>query len=162
MLKRGINVQPLRLVISDEHKGIESAVARLLGVVHQLCIVHLLRNIKTRVAAPNWKAVLANLRAVFGANSRQDASRSLGALQARQSSYPKAVEVVTRRFDDHLHFFKNLDRLWTLLRSSNFIERFNRELRGRLRPVGAMHSELEVLKFVWAVSEAQQKRWNAR
>ena len=52
LLERGINVQNLRLVNSDEHKGIESAVGRLLGVVHQLCTVHLLRNVKARVAAP--------------------------------------------------------------------------------------------------------------
>jgi len=163
LLKRGMNVQQLRLVISDEHKGIESAVARLLGVAHQLCIVHLLRNVKARVAAPNWKAILEDLRAVFWAKSREEAIRHLGALQARwQSRYPKAVETVTRRFDDHLHFFKEPQPLWTLLRSSNLIERFNRELRRRLRPAGAMHSELELLKIVWAVSEAQQKRWNAR
>ena len=163
LLKRGLSVQALRLIISDEHKGIESAVARLLGVTHQLCIVHLLRNVKARVAAPNWKAVLAELRAIFWATTRDEAIRACGAFQARwQSRYPKAVEIVARRFDDHLHFFKEPEPLWTLLRSSNLIERFNRELRRRLRPAGAMHSELEVLKLVWAVSEAQQKRWNAR
>jgi putative transposase len=163
LLKRGLNVQNLRLVISDEHKGIESAVARLLGVAHQLCIVHLLRNVKARVAAPNWKAMLADLHAIFWAKSREEALRALGACQARwENRYPKAIEILTRRFDDHLHFFKEPEPLWTLLRSSNLIERFNRELRRRLRPAGAMHSELEVLKLVWAVSEAQQKRWDAR
>jgi len=163
LLKRGLSVQALKLVISDEHKGLESAVARLLGVTHQLCIVHLLRNVKARVAAPNWKAMLADLHAIFWAKSREEAIRHLGALQARwQSRYPKAVEILTRRFDDHLHFFKEPEPLWTLLRSSNLIERFNRELRRRLRPAGAMQSELEVSKLVWAVSEAQQKRWNNR
>jgi len=163
LLKRGLAVGNLRLVISDEHKGIEAAVSHLLGVTHQLCIVHLLRNVKARVAAPNWKAMLQDLHAIFWAKTREEAIRHLGVLQARwQSRYPKAVEIVTRRFDDHLRFFKEPEPLWTLLRSSNLIERFNRELRRRLRPAGAMHSELEVLKLVWAVSEAQQKRWNSR
>jgi len=163
LLKRGLHVQNLRLVISDEHKGIESAVKRLLGVVHQLCIVHLLRNVKARVAAPNWKQVLQDLRAIFWAKNREEAIRASGVFQARwQSRYPKAVEIAVRRFDDHLHFFKEPEPLWTLLRSSNLIERFNRELRRRLRPAGAMQSELEVLKLVWAVSEAQTKRWTRR
>ncbi len=163
LLKRGLCVQNLQLVISDEHKGIESAVARLLGVTHQLCVVHLLRNVKSRVAAPNWKAVLDDLRTIFWAKTREDAIRASGAFQARwQKPYPKAVAIVMRRFDDHLHFFKEPESLWTLLRSSNLIERFNRELRRRLRPAGAMHSELEVLKLVWAVSEAQTKRWTRR
>lgn len=52
--------------------------------------------------------------------------------------------------------------LWTLLRTSNLIERFNRELRRRLRPAGAMQSELEISKLVWSVSQAQESRWRRR
>ncbi|MDQ2946962.1 MAG: IS256 family transposase [Acidobacteriota bacterium] len=163
LLQRGLDRQSLRLVISDEHKGIESAVTHLLGVAHQLCIVHLLRNVKARVAAPNRQAVLADLHDVFWAESRDQAIRSLGTFQERwEARYPKAVSIVTRRFDDHLRFFQEPEPLWTLLRSSNLIERFNRELRRRLNPAGAMQSELEVLKLVWAVSDAQEKRWNSR
>ncbi len=163
LLARGLERSALRLVISDEHKGIEAAVSHLLGVPHQLCIVHLLRNVKARVAAPNWKAVLTELHGIFWAKSREDAFHALGTFQGHwQSRYPKAVEIVARRFDDHLKFFQEPEPLWTLLRSSNLIERFNRELRRRLRPAGAMQSELEVLKLVWAVSEAQEKRWKRR
>ncbi len=97
------------------------------------------------------------------AKTQENALRASGVFQARwQSRYPTAVDIVTRRFDDHLHFFKEPEPLWTLLRSSNLVERFNQELRRRLRPAGATHSELELLKLVWAVSEAQQKRWNNR
>jgi transposase-like protein len=48
---------------------------------------------------------------------------------------------------------------WTLLRCTNLIERFNRELRRRFDSAGAMQSELEVSKLVWSVSQAQQARW---
>jgi len=161
LLARGLDREALRLVVSDEHKGIESAVADLLGVAHQLCVVHLLRNLKARIAAPDWKAVLEDLHRVFWASSREDAIRSLGELEGRWGPrYPKAVALVTRRFDDHIRFFDEPQRLWTLLRSTNLIERFNRELRRRLDSAGAMHSELEVSKFVWSVSQAQQTRWS--
>ena len=90
LLARGLDRQALQLVISDEHKGIESAVSHLLGVAHQLCIVHLLRNVKARVAAPNWKALLADLHRVFWAKSRDDAFRALGTFQGQwQTRYPK-------------------------------------------------------------------------
>ena len=160
LLARGLDRAALRLVVSDEHKGIESAVANLLGVAHQLCVVHLERNVKHRVAAPDWKAVLADFQRVFWAASREEALRALGQLQGRWGRrYPKAVELVTRRFDDHVRFFGEPLHLWTLLRCTNLIERFNRELRRRLDSAGAMHSELEVSKFVWTVSQAQQGRW---
>lgn len=160
LLARGLDRATLRLVVSDEHKGIESAVADLLGVAHQLCVVHLERNVKHRVAAPDWKAVLEDFQRVFWAASREEALRALGQLQGRWGPrYPKAVALVTRRFEDHIRFFNEPQRLWTLLRCTNLIERFIRELRRRLDSAGAMHSEMEVSKLVWSVSQAQQARW---
>lgn len=160
LLSRGLERAALRLVISDEHKGIESAVTDLLGIAHQLCIVHLMRNVKARVAAPDRKDFFIDLHSTFWATSREKAVLALGNLQGRWNMrYPKAVELVTRRFDDHVRFFAEPENLWILLRSSNLIERFNREMRRRLDSAGAMHSELEVGKFVWSVSQAQQTRW---
>ena len=160
LLARGLDREALRMVISDEHKGIEAAVADLLGIAHQLCIVHLMRNVKARVSAPNWKEFLVDLQTTFWAANREKSLLALGQLQGRWSTrYPKAVELVTRRFDDHIRFFDEPERLWVLLRSSNLIERFNREMRRRLDSAGAMHSELEVAKFVWSVSQAQKTRW---
>lgn len=160
LLARGLDRQALRMVVSDEHKGIESAVAELLGISHQLCVVHLLRNVKHRVASPDWKAMLEDLHRVFWAASREEAVRALGELEGRWGKrYPKAVSLVTRRFDDHVRFFDEPAAVWTLLRCTNLIERFNRELRRRLDSAGAMHSELEVSKFVWSVAQAQHRRW---
>lgn len=160
LLARGLDRNALRMVVSDEHKGIESAVAELLGISHQLCVVHLLRNVKHRVASPDWKDVLEDLHRVFWAASREEAVRALGELEGRWGKrYPKAVGLVTRRFDDHVRFFDEPASLWTLLRCTNLIERFNRELRRRLDSAGAMHSELEVSKIVWSVAQAQHRRW---
>lgn len=163
LLARGLERDALQLVISDEHKGIEAAVNHLLGVSHQLCVVHLLRNVKARISKPDWKAILVDLHNTFWAESRDASLQALGTLKERWGKrYPNAVALVTRRFEDHIRFFQEPERLWTLLRSSNLIERFNRELRRRLDSAGAMQSELEVTKIVWAVSEAQEKRWNRR
>lgn len=160
LLARGLERPALRLVISDEHKGIEAAVTDLLGVVHQLCVVHLERNVKHKVAARDWKEVLADFHRIFWAASRDEAVRALGAFESRWGkAYPGAVGLVTRRFEDHARFFAEPEKFWTLLRCTNLIERFNRELRRRLDPAGAMHSELEVGKLVWAVAQAQKSRW---
>lgn len=160
LLARGLDREALRMVVSDEHKGIESAVAELLGISHQLCVVHLLRNVKHRVASPDWKAVLEDLHRVFWAASREEAVRALGELVGRWGRrYPKAIGLVTRRFEDHVRFFDEPATVWTLLRCTNLIERFNRELRRRFDSAGAMHSELEVSKFVWSVAQAQHRRW---
>ena len=163
LLARGMDRQQLSLVISDEHKGIESTVKDLLGVPHQLCVVHLLRNVRVKVAAPHRKAFIACFRDIFWAEGRDEANRALGAMQGRWgAAYPGAVSLVTRRFEDHMLFQNEPKDLWALLRSSNLIERFNLELRRRLNSAGTMHSELEVLKLTWAVSLPQEARWAKR
>ena len=160
LLARGLEREALRLVISDEHKGIEAAVTDQLGLAHQLCVVHLERNVKHKVAARDWKEVLADFHRIFWAPSRDEAVRALGAFESRwRAAYPAAVGLVTRRFQDHVRFFAEPENFWTLLRCTNLIERFNRELRRRLNPAGAMHSELELGKLVWSVSQEQEKRW---
>ena len=105
-------------------------------------------------------AFLADLHAVFWAANRDGARKALGTLQANWGArYPRALGLILRRFDEHVRFFDQPEPFWNLLRSTNLIERFNLELRRRLNAAGTMHSELEILKLMWAVSEAQESRW---
>ena len=106
---------------------------------------------------------MADFHDIFWAETREDARQALGRLEARwKRAYPKAVALTIHRFADFTRFFDEPKHLWTVLRSTNILERFNRELRRRLRSAGAMHSELEVMKLTWAVSEAQENRWQKR
>jgi len=163
LLARGLSRDALRLIVSDEHKGIEAAVSARLGQPHQFCVVHKLRNLRLRVASPNRKAFMADLHDVFWADDREAARQALGRLEARWCrAYPKTVELTLHRFEDYTRFLDEPKQFWTILRSNNLLERFNRELRRRLRPAGAMQSELELLKLTWAVSEAQEQRWAKR
>jgi transposase-like protein len=163
LLSRGLDRNALKLVVSDEHSGIEQAVKELLNVPHQLCVVHLLRNASVRVAAPHRKLFLELFKNIFWADNREEALTAAGVMQGRLgTAYPKAVALVMRRIEDHLRFLQEPKVFWTLLRTSNLIERFNLELRRRLRSAGTMHSELEVLKLMWSVSQAQEARWAKR
>lgn len=163
LLKRGLNRSALLLAISDEHKAIVSSVDQTLGVEHQLCVVHKLRNALARISSRHRKNFYADFTSAFWAPSKNDAIFALGKLQAKWISlYPKAVQITTANTDSFLKFFDQPKHLWTILRSTNIIERFNRELRRRLRPAGAMHSENELWKLVWSVSSQQEARWSKR
>jgi transposase-like protein len=160
LLARGLDRNALKLAISDEQAGIELAVKDLLGVPHQLCVVHLQRNASVRVAAPHRPLFQELFKNIFWAESREEALTAAGVMQGRLgAAYPKAVALVMRRLEDHLRFLQEPKVFWTLLRTSNLIERFNYELRRRLNSAGTMHSELEVLKLLWSVSQAQEARW---
>ena len=163
LLKRGLKPANLRLVLSDEHKAIEQAVKNLLPTPHQLCLVHKARNLKIRVHRSHWQTFYSDFHAIYWADSREDALRSLGRFQQRwQKPYPVATRIALDRFDDFTRFMAEPQALWRTLRSTNFIERFIREIKRRTRPAGTMHSELEVMKLAWSVSNDQEQNWQTR
>lgn len=163
LLARGLKRDGLALVISDDHKAIRAAVHDVLGLPHQLCVIHKMRNTLVRVAAAHRSEFYTDFKAAFWAESRQDALMALGRLEAKWIKlYPKAVQSATADAEHFLRFHDQPKPLWTVLRSTNLIERFNRELRRRLRPAGAMQTENEAWKIVWAVSTEQEKRWERR
>lgn len=163
LLKRGLNRSALLLTISDEHKAIISAVEQSIGVEHQLCVVHKMRNALARVSSNHRNSFSNDFIAAFWAPSKDQALFALGNLSAKWSAlYPKAVQIATANSSAFLKFFDHPKHLWPILRSSNLIERFNRELRRRLRPAGAMQSENELYKLVCSVAVDQEIRWSKK
>lgn len=163
LLARGLNRNALKLVISDDHKAIATAVENLLAVTHQRCLIHKMRNALARVSAQNRKEFHADFTAAYWAESKELCLLALGKLQQKwQSVYPKATAIAVDKPHAFTNFFDQPKNRWSLLRSSNFIERFNREIRRRLKPAGAIHSEHELFKLLWSVSTNQEARWNNR
>lgn len=164
LLRRGLNRDAITLVISDEHKAILSAVGSTLGKPHQLCIIHKMRNALCRVHGKhNRKEFYTDFKAIYWAESKDDALRALGRLEAKWGKlYPKAVQIACCNPEAFLRFMDQPRELWTILRSTNLIERFNRELRRRLNAAGAMFGENELWKLAGTVAIEQEKRWDRR
>ncbi len=163
LLTRGLKPTALRLVISDEHKAIIAAVQNKLNVPHQYCVFHKMKNIRLRIPSRDRRAYLEDFKDIFWADSRDEAVRAVGVLEGKWSGrYPKVVELTLANLDNFLMFMNEPKERWTALRTSNRIERFNGELRRRLRPAGTIHSELELTKIIWSVSEAQKRIWKTR
>ncbi len=160
---RGLDTSKIKLAISDDHKAIGAAVSKLLAVPHQLCIVHKMHNVRVRIAGKDQKEFMADFKKIFWAPNRESAYIALGQLQSRwKRFYPKAVELTCADPERFLTFMNEDKAIWSTLRSSNLIERFNRELRRRLRPAGAMQAEGEVWKLVWSISIEHQRRWETK
>jgi len=163
LLQRGLDRSKVRLVISDEHKGIIGAVEKKLGVPHQYCIFHKMKNVRLMVPSQDRQAFLDNFKDIFWAESRNEAVRAVGVLEGKWSSrYPRAVEIVLRNLDNFLMFMNEPKERWKNLRTSNRAERYIAEMRRRLRPAGTIHSELELTKIIWSVTEAQERGWQTR
>ena len=163
LLDRGLDREHLKMVISDDDKAIVAAVKECLGKKHQLCLVHKMRNALARVAAKHRKTFYADFKAAFWADSKEDALRALGRLEATWGRiYPKATDIACAKPEAFLRFMDEPQPLWTILRSTNLIERFNRELRRRLDSAGTIQTENELNKLLWSIATAQDKRWAKR
>jgi putative transposase len=160
LLARNLNRSKIKLVISDEHKGIEAAVEKRLGLPHQLCVIHLQRNTRHKIPNRDQLAFMADFKAIFWASSKEAALVALGRFESKwMAAYPRIVSHILQRAPRFMLFYDQPKSLWPTLKSTNLIERFNREIKKRFRGAGTVFSENELLKLFWSVTTQQEKSW---
>jgi len=134
----------VELVVSDGHKGILKAVQEsFLGASWQMCHVHFIR------------AVLKNIPNKYKEEIAQKVKEALENEQAIQAlsdeladrGYSKALDTVERfRFDlwNYRAFPKSH---WRRIRTTNCMERINKELKRRSRVVGAFPNDQSFMRL---------------
>ena len=134
----------VELVISDGHKGIQKAVQEsFLGASWQMCHVHFIR------------AVLKNIPNKYKEEIAQKVKEALDNEQAIQTlsnelanrGFSKALDTVERfRFDlwNYRAFPKSH---WRRIRTTNCMERINKELKRRSRVVGAFPNDQSFMRL---------------
>lgn len=129
----------VRLVVSDAHEGIKAATRAVLGgVPWQRCQFHLQQNASTYVTKQEFKApVAADIRAIFNAQDHGDAE----ALGLTVFAFPAAH----RR----------------LIRTTNGVERVNKELKRRTHVAGIFPNEASCLRLVSALLMEISDDWQS-
>jgi transposase-like protein len=127
----------LRLVVSDHHEGLKTAIARVLDAPWQRCCVHFVRNMHGHCRPAQRGMVSAALREVFNAPDGTEArARITAVLERLGPQAPKVCELLEAAEDDLLAFFAFPAAHWSKLRSTNPLERVNREIGRRSDVVG--------------------------
>jgi putative transposase len=164
LLARGLDPRLLQLVISDEHKGLLSAVAEVFGdVAHQLCWAHRARNIWEATAKADRKEMAASLRCIYQAEHLQAAREAARKWETRwQESYPALVAALQEDMRYLEAFFRCPKERWRYLRTTNPIERTFLELRRRRFGCGAFASPIACDRVVAGVFLLLNDRWSKR
>jgi putative transposase len=134
----------VKLVISDGHKGIQKAVEKsFLGASWQMCHVHFMRAILRNVAKKYQKEVAEKLKIAL-----QDEKEMLLLIQELESrGYSKAADTA-EHFQFSLWNYKAFPREhWRRIRTTNGMERINKELKRRSRVVGAFPSDQSFMRL---------------
>jgi putative transposase len=150
----------VRLAISDQHEGLKAAIARVLGCPWQRCTVHFLRDMVMHCRRDQRNLVAAALREVFNAESREQARERVGHVLERLSAVaPKVCELLEEAEEDLIAFYAFPREHWTKLRSTNPLERVNKEIGRRTDVVGIFPNDQAVIRLAGALLSKQNDEW---
>ena len=159
LLARGL--RGVQLVISDAHEGLRAAIPAVFnGATWQRCYVHYIRNVLENVPKSAQGFVAAALRNVFSQLSAEQARDAMSkALEAIRTKWPRAADVAEAGEDDVLAYFAFPAAHWKQIRSTNPLERLNKELRRRVRVVGIFPTRHAVLRLIGMILVEQDDEW---
>ena len=135
LVKRGL--VGVQLVVCDAHAGLKKAIAQVLGSPWQRCSVHFLREALGQARKEQQPMLAALIRPIFNAESGAAARELLGgALTALERPLPRLAALLAEAEEDLLAFYGFPADHWRKLRSTNPLERVNREIGRRTDVVG--------------------------
>jgi transposase-like protein len=140
LVERGLDPDAVELVTADGADGIAAAVAEALpDAALQRCWTHRVRNLLDRLPLVERKACLRGLRAIYRARTRRAAVAAYWRwARTWRARHPGLVRSLERDLDELLAVFSVPEPIRASVRSTNLLERAFRELRRRLRPIGAL------------------------
>lgn len=162
LVERGLD--GVRLIISDAHKGLWAAARRHFPeVAHQRCVVHLMRNIGCHIPHRLRKRVLGQVSSIFAAKNVADAKKRLSKfVECWSKDLPEAVECLKGGFTAAAEFFAFPKAHWVRIRSNNGLERLNREIKRRIKKVGAFPDRASAQRLITAVAVDVTETWSKR
>jgi putative transposase len=150
----------VRLCVSDSHEGLKAAIARVLASPWQRCTVHFVRDMLRHCRAAQRGMVSAALREIFNAPDQQAARERCGEVIERLSGpAPKVAELLEGAEEDLLAFYRFPDAHWPKLRSTNPLERVNREIGRRSDVVGIFPNDRSAIRLAGALLIEQNDEW---
>jgi putative transposase len=150
----------VQLAISDAHPGSKAAIARVVGSPWQRCTVHFLRDLRGHARKDQHDALGALIRQLFTAADAGEARRRLGdAVTQLQARLPKLAALLEDAEDDVLAFYAFPAEHWPKLRSTNPLERFNREIGRRTDVVGIFPDDPSLIRLVSMLAIEANDEW---
>ena len=156
--RRGLD--GVRLVVSDDHEGLKQAIARVLSCPWQRCTVHFVRAMHQHCRPAQRSLVSAALREVFNTDSPEQARERVSELIERLAPVvPKVCSLLEEAEEDLLAFYRFPPAHWSKLRSTNPLERVNREIGRRTDVVGIFPNDASVTRLAGALLIEQNDEW---
>lgn len=158
LVRRGLT--GVQLVISDAHEGLKQAIAQVLSAPWQRCTVHFLRDALGHCPKDLQQLVGAAIRPIFRANNLEEARRLLAdTVTHLEGRVPKVARLLLDAEPDLLAFYGFPVAHRSKLRSTNPLERVNREIGRRTDVVGVFPNDDALLRLAGSLLIEQNDEW---
>jgi len=152
----------VKLVISDNHEGLKAAKRAVLGSVPwQRCQFHLQQNAQSYVPRQSMRMeVAADIRAIFNAPDRKTAEEHLDVAIIKYAQIaPRLAAWMEENLAEGFTVFDFPLEHRRSLRTTNSLERINKETRRRTRVVGVFPNETSCLRLISARLMEISEEW---
>lgn len=160
LVKRGL--RGVELIISDDHSGLKAARQAVFGgIPWQRCQFHLQQNAQAYVPRKEMqKEVAEDIRNIFNAPSRARAEEYLKAtVQKYEKTASKLAGWLEKNIPEGLTVFTFPTAHQRRIRTTNGLERLNREIRRRTRVVSIFPNEKSALRLISAILLEISDEW---
>jgi putative transposase len=160
LLARGLH--GLELIVSDAHAGLKEARQACLGSVPwQRCQFHLMRNALSHVPQEEMKReVINDLQGVLDSSSTQAAQEQLKRVVAKYGkAAPKLAAWMEANVPESFTVLKLPSSHRRRLRTTNMLERLNRELKRRTRVATLFPNDASLLRLATAILIEISEEW---
>jgi len=140
---RGLDGSKMVLGVMDGLPGLEKVFKEEFPKAKvQRCQVHVARNVLAKAPKKLKKAVADDMRSIFYASSKEKAMEFFDIFKERwQRDLPSAVKCLENSIEACLTFFIGPEEEWISLRTTNIIERLNKEFKRRTKPMEIVAGE---------------------
>ncbi len=150
------------MITSDDHEGIKAALKSTFnGVSWNRCHVHLQRNANAYVPKVDMRSSVAReIGSILTALNADEAQRLLDlAVEKHRDKAPKLASWMEKNIPEGFTVFMLPDAMRKRLRTTNMLERLNREIKRRTRVASLFPNEASLLRLVSAILMETSEEW---
>jgi putative transposase len=150
----------VKLVISDDHKGLRAAASKVFAASQQRCRVHWMRNALAHAAPKQRPAVIAMIKTIFAQETAEAAHQQWQQVaDACREKFPKLAGMMDNSREDVLAYMGFPKKHWAQISSTNPLERVNKEIKRRADVIGIFPNDAAVIRLVGALMLEQNDEW---
>jgi len=162
--RRGLDGSMITLGIMDGLSGLERVFTEEFpNAKVQRCQLHVARNILAKVPRKLKKTIGDEIRSIFYASSRKKALAFFDKFKARwEQEVRSAVKCLENSLEACLTYLQFPEEEWICLRTTNVIERVNKEFKRRTKPMEILAGERSCYTLLAFICLKMELTWRSK